>query len=764
MKRAHSPPAEVDTKRSKAEMDEVHMSQLSSLSLDDDNDMYQMNQSDEDENAINAPSEGWPDDDANASEPDGEEEAKDEIMALSTSRSGQDTEEWGRLSSLMYNHNRRLSFGPVHISTSGMYSGSELSDGGVFDDAETTLDVPSDTPLSPRSELKFHDRVFYLQLHPTLMRQLPRRQLHAFREAGLLEIPMGPTCRSFTISREMLTTGPMARIFPHYKDHLSQTHATFEWRVTKSGVDLVLTNASRGPIFVDLQTVGPSLHRPPLPHFMYNVAPGASHALLLHNQIRLLVSPLKYLLLGYIVSLQPFPKSPHPPSHNVLGVLFAHPIIDYDRLGLSLNNRSVHAMHTAMSALLVKYKPMSDLRPDHDTGLPVTFYPQPIDLAVEFASWAELSELVHDGCQFLHLACTATADAIILEDGRGGGHRVGVDALRSLFHASAIQVVQLSAYNACEFAHQLLLDAGVPFVIAPVTRVTSTQLLRFSSNLYRAFMAGHSVQGSFELATHSTLLPDSFWLHKLHPHDDAAAVVLYPMTDQPSASHGAMRSTARKNMMSWSVCKEFVCRLDEAHHICHRLLDPDHETRFICIHGPANIGKTQLSLAAIEYVGFRDVYDGAIRVLFLKDMVDRKGLDHTLVYMQRVFVDFHQTSGLCKSYLIVLDGLDTFTLSPLSTCVLDFLVDILIKMPNVSVVATSVTPTALPPPLKQFHVGLDSNPGTAAPTAMYPIHDLSTDSVLDESTRIPDESYGAPSSHMAPASPVAASKPNCSIM
>ncbi|ETV85790.1 hypothetical protein, variant 1 [Aphanomyces astaci] len=774
MKRANSPPVpppDGDPKRTKAcYEDRDDMKDLSSLSLDDmdDDGIGAFGNMDHDallsqpyQAMMQSPEEGWPDDNDDDNDlPNDDGLLFDQghamgvplsysAMSASAFRSSSQEMMGWRLSSppLSTASNRRISLGPVHISAAIDLPDSSCSAAN----ADTMLDDELSAALSPEDEVQFHHVVYYLQLHPKLVNQLSRRQLNAFRAAGLLQIEVSARRRSVTITREMLTSGPMAFMFPHYKAFFSSNHVTFQWQATASGVDLTLTNTSRHPLFVGLQVLPPQ----------------QTKALALHDEIRLLVSPAKFLLLGYVVTNHEIPPPPHPPCHNVLGVLFAHPILNYSSLGLSLNNRDVHTMHTSMSTRLVKYMQMSELRVN-ETGLPVTFTPQPVDLAVEFASWDVLTDLVADGCQMLHVACAATSSALILEDGRGGAFSVDVDQLTRLFRGSAVQVVQISVYhNGCPTAHQLLLDAGVPYVVAvaPHTRVVpSSQLLCFSTNFYRALMSGKSIQTSFHLAKHSTRLPsDTFCLYA-QSNGHHGMEVLYPLTDKPKATP-TFRSVLRKGSLSFAVCKEFTHRLNEAHDICYRLLDPLHHTRFIDIHGPPGIGKTQLALAVTQYVSFRGTFDGGIRVLHVKDVVERKGAQHAVVWLQRIFMDIKDNSGRAKSFLVVLDGVEVFFHTPYhAVVVLDFVPAILNEMPNVTIVATTLQAVALSssPSFKQFHVGLDSNPG-----GLFTVHfhALSSDSSLDDTTRLPHENYDTAHEPASPTNAVAAAAPaNCCIM
>ncbi|CAK4722986.1 unnamed protein product [Aphanomyces euteiches] len=561
---------------------------------------------------------------------------------------------------------------------------------------------------------------------------------------------MGPKCRSFTITKDLLTTGPMEFLYSNYKSYFSSNIVTFEWRVTRSGADLILTNASRHEVYVDHITV----------------APGAAKALIVQNAVRLLISPAKFLLLGYVVSLTPFPPPSQPPSRNVLGVLFAHPIMDYATLGLSFNNRGVHMMHSSMSTRLVKYMRMSELRLD-DKGSFLMYYPEPIDLAVEFATWEVLKELVEDGCRIIHLACAATDEYIVLEDGRGGPRQVRVDELRTLFAGSAVKVVQISVYNGCDMAHKLFLDAGVPYVVAlaPRMSITSSHLLRFSTNFYRGLIGGKSVEASFRFAQQSSMAHDIFCLY-CQPSDTnrGSNIILFPLTDKPRESHALLRSSLRKDDLSIAVCKEFTGRLQETFNICYRLMDPRHETRFINIHGPASIGKTQLALAATQYVSFRGIFDGGIRVLHVKDVVERKGHDHSIVWMQRIVFDITHASGLMKSFLVVLDGLDVFMHSSYEEQIVDFVERVLVTKPNISIITTTLLPISLlpKPDFKQFHVGLDKNPVSGLMPINSIFHDLSTDSYFDDSTRVPDESYDIHAS-LSPTGATTAPR-NCTVM
>ncbi|RHY65073.1 hypothetical protein DYB30_003431 [Aphanomyces astaci] len=471
---------------------------------------------------------------------------------------------------------------------------------------DTLLDVDLSLLLSSEDEAKFHHVVYFLQLHPTLINQLSRQQVNAFRAAGLLEIELSASHRSASITREMLTTGPMALMFPHYKTFFGVNHVTFRWQATTSGVDVTMANTSRRPVFVGLRVL----------------APQGIMALHLHDLVRLLETPSKVLLLGYVVTKRAIPLSVHPPAHNLLvhhvsmetlslnsigfqGLLYSQPILQYTRLGLTLN-----------SELLV-----------NEAGQSVPFVSQSVGWEVECASWKVLEDLVSDGCQMLHLSCATTSKALILEDGRGGAFPVGVDALKRLFQGSAVQLVQLSECPSPTggTASQLLLDAGVPYVVAAaphIRQVTSSQLLRFSTD---------------------------------------------------------------------SQNKPQTIRLN-------------------------HIGKTQLALAATQYATDRGAFDGGIRLLHVKDMVQRKVL-------------------------------------------LDFVPAILKDMPNMTVVATTLETVELPPPLKQFHVGLDSNPG-----GPLRFRALSMDAAWEQQTRLPQNDLDVESTRPTHAVAAAAPANHCSLM
>ncbi|KAF0704465.1 hypothetical protein AaE_014920 [Aphanomyces astaci] len=309
---------------------------------------------------------------------------------------------------------------------------------------DTLLDVDLSLLLSSEDEAKFHHVVYFLQLHPTLINQLSRQQVNAFRAAGLLEIELSASHRSASITREMLTTGPMALMFPHYKTFFGVNHVTFRWQATTSGVDVTMANTSRRPVFVGLRVL----------------APQGIMALHLHDLVRLLETPSKVLLLGYVVTKRAISLSVHPPAHNLLvhhvsmetlslnsigfqGLLYSQPILQYTRLGLTLNNRDVHNMRTALATGLVNFVHMSELLVN-EAGQSVPFVSQSVGWEVECASWKVLEDLVSDGCQMLHLSCATTSKALILEDGRGGAFPVGVDALKRLFQGSTVQLVQLS--------------------------------------------------------------------------------------------------------------------------------------------------------------------------------------------------------------------------------------------------------------------------------------------------------------------------------
>ncbi|RHY48576.1 hypothetical protein DYB38_006424 [Aphanomyces astaci] len=562
------PPPDGDPKRTKAcYEDRDDMKDLSSLSLDDmdDDGIGAFGNMDHDallsqpyQAMMQSPEEGWPDDNDDDNDlPNDDGLLFDQghamgvplsysAMSASAFRSSSQEMMGWRLSSppLSTASNRRISLGPVHISAAIDLPDSSCSAAN----ADTMLDDELSAALSPEDEVQFHHVVYYLQLHPKLVNQLSRRQLNAFRAAGLLQIEVSARRRSVTITREMLTSGPMAFMFPHYKAFFSSNHVTFQWQATASGSELRV----------------------------------------------------------------------------------------------------------------------------NETGLPVTFTPQPVDLAVEFASWDVLTDLVADGCQMLHVACAATSSALILEDGRGGAFSVDVDQLTRLFRGSAVQVVQISVYhNGCPTAHQLLLDAGVPYVVA--------------------------------VAPHTRVVPSSQLL-------------------------------------------------------CFSTYDP-------CFISRVSLCKTQLALAVTQYVSFRGTFDGGIRVLHVKDVVERKGAQHTVVWLQRMFMDIKDNSGRAKSFLVVLDGVEVFFHTPYhAVVVLDFVPAILNEMPNVTIVATTLQAVALSssPSFKQFHVGLDSNPG-----GLFTVHfhALSSDSSLDDTTRLPHENYDTAHEPASPTNAVAAAAPtNCCIM
>ncbi|ETV81588.1 hypothetical protein, variant [Aphanomyces astaci] len=488
---------------------------------------------------------------------------------------------------------------------------------------DTLLDVDLSLLLSSEDEAKFHHVVYFLQLHPTLINQLSRQQVNAFRAAGLLEIELSASHRSASITREMLTTGPMALMFPHYKTFFGVNHVTFRWQATTSGVDVTMANTSRRPVFVGLRVL----------------APQGIMALHLHDLVRLLETPSKVLLLGYVVTKRAIPLSVHPPAHNLLGLLYSQPILQYTRLGLTLNNRDVHNMRTALATGLVNFVQMSELLVN-EAGQSVPFVSQSVGWEVECASWKVLEDLVSDGCQMLHLSCATTSKALILEDGRGGAFPVGVDALKRLFQGSAVQLVQLSECPSPTggTASQLLLDAGVPYVVAAaphIRQVTSSQLLRFSTHFYGALMGGKSIDASFCFAQNSPKLPADLFCLYGQSNGHHGSEVLFPITDAPETIFESLPT----HRMTVNVCKGFIGRLRKAHDICFWLLDPTHDIRFVNIHGPSGIGKTQLALAATQYATDRGAFDGGIRLLHVKDMVQRKGAEHAVVWLQRIFIN-----------------------------------------------------------------------------------------------------------------------------
>ncbi|RLO10897.1 hypothetical protein DYB28_009770, partial [Aphanomyces astaci] len=252
------PPPDGDPKRTKAcYEDRDDMKDLSSLSLDDmdDDGIGAFGNMDHDallsqpyQAMMQSPEEGWPDDNDDDNDlPNDDGLLFDQghamgvplsysAMSASAFRSSSQEMMGWRLSSppLSTASNRRISLGPVHISAAIDLPDSSCSAAN----ADTMLDDELSAALSPEDEVQFHHVVYYLQLHPKLVNQLSRRQLNAFRAAGLLQIEVSARRRSVTITREMLTSGPMAFMFPHYKAFFSSNHVTFQWQATASGSEL----------------------------------------------------------------------------------------------------------------------------------------------------------------------------------------------------------------------------------------------------------------------------------------------------------------------------------------------------------------------------------------------------------------------------------------------------------------------------------------------------------------------------------------------
>ncbi|CAK4150013.1 unnamed protein product [Aphanomyces euteiches] len=121
-------------------------------------------------------------------------------------------------------------------------------------------------------------------------------------------------------------------------------------------------------------------------------------------------------------------------------------------------------------------------------------------------------------------------------------------------------------------------------------------------------------------------------------------------------------------------------------------------------------------------------------------------------------------SGLMKSFLVVLDGLDVFMHSSYEEQIVDFVERVLVTKPNISIITTTLLPISLlpKPDFKQFHVGLDKNPVSGLMPINSIFHDLSTDSYFDDSTRVPDESYDIHAS-LSPTGATTAPR-NCTVM
>jgi len=227
-------------------------------------------------------------------------------------------------------------------------------------------------------------------------------------------------------------------------------------------------------------------------------------------------------------------------------------------------------------------------------------------------------------CAGLHYSGHGNPGSLMMEDGRGKGHRVHVEQLRKLLRAGggtpSLRFVFVSACYS-EAAAQAFIEAGVPHVIAVRlnTRVSDVAAQVFTRAFYLALAVGETLQAAYDIAVQAvTAAPgvpgggaaeaDKFLLlphgdhHHIAPFRNLAAVECWEPPKPPEARHQQPLP---------ALVEGFIGRNVEAAKVVAALLD----RRLVSVTGHQGVGKSAVAIAALNYLAERHYFsDGVLYV------------------------------------------------------------------------------------------------------------------------------------------------------
>ena len=204
-----------------------------------------------------------------------------------------------------------------------------------------------------------------------------------------------------------------------------------------------------------------------------------------------------------------------------------------------------------------------------------------------------------------------------MEDGRGNAHFVRVPALKKLLQAGNLASLRFVFVSACfsEAAAQAFVDAGVPHVVAVRlnTRVSDHAAHAFTRAFYLALAVGNTIKESFDIGVQAVVNAPNVPAAEVEASSSclAPAARCHPL---PVARFGRAVAAARTaGCEASSSCPQGGGLLGpERRDLPHRdrLRPPSRLS-----HRPAGVGKSAVSIAAINYLAERHYFsDGVVYV------------------------------------------------------------------------------------------------------------------------------------------------------
>ncbi|KAF0687326.1 Aste57867_20936 [Aphanomyces stellatus] len=477
-----------------------------------------------------------------------------------------------------------------------------------------------------------------IKIHPHVAANLSPQYRKRLEKKNLLEFEIGPMCPSVTLTRQAFVVALRGTIEEktHQVSNLSKDHCAFELVEEAGGRHQVyiVDKNSRNGTKVDGETI-----------------PKGGRVRLHHNQtITLLSTAAGTVIMGYIVEdphvlaarqhVAPARQAAiHPPpatvelEDNVLGVLFAAPLVGKDKLGNChpLEELDLAKEYANLKDALVDASKRARTKASDPT---VTEVPREVTLSVQFATADSLRSLMTLGCRAFHYSGHGSPQHLYFEDGLGTVHPIPIADLRKIcVSTSTNSLLRLVVVQAC-YSHNVamaFLGLGIPHVIAIKfdQKIEDLAAAAFTKAFYMALATGKTVQDSFVIGRgavganpHLAQAAQAANKFELLPEGADHSEVIFPTLDVQTDRLGSIVKNPNRFPVLWgntslpAVCTHFCHRTVEQYHVIHELAkEQPSVSRYVWISGPEGIGKTQLAYAACRYMHPRAYFAGGIRCI-----------------------------------------------------------------------------------------------------------------------------------------------------